>query len=49
MKNEFEAIDGLVEDIVGTANLISRIFFNKNSVLIVAAITLVLGVLFISS
>ena len=49
MKNDFEAVDGLVEDIVGTANFISRIFFNKSSVLVVAAITLVLGALFLGS
>lgn len=49
MKNDFEAVDGLVNDIVGTANFITRIFFNKGSVLIVAAITFVIGILFLGS
>jgi hypothetical protein len=47
MQNEYESMDGLVDDIVGTANFISRIFFNKGSVLAIAAITLVIGFLFL--
>jgi hypothetical protein len=43
MKNEYDSVDGLVDDIVGTVGFISRIFFNKGSLLIIAAITLVIG------
>lgn len=45
MNNEYDSVDGLVDDIVGTANFISRIIFNKGSVLIIATVTLVVGFL----
>jgi hypothetical protein len=47
MKDEFESVDGLVDDIVGTANFISRILFNRGSVIIVAAVSLAIGLLFL--
>ncbi|MCJ7702188.1 MAG: hypothetical protein MUO62_11450 [Anaerolineales bacterium] len=49
MNNEFKSVDGLVSEIVGTANIISKIFFNKNSVMIAAAISIFLGVLIFGS
>jgi hypothetical protein len=41
----FDPIDDLVSDIKGTANLIGKILFNRNSVLAAAAISFLLVVL----
>ncbi len=49
MNNEFKSVDGLVSEIVGTANFISKIFFNKNSVMIAAAVSIFLVVLVFGS
>lgn len=45
MNDEFKSVDSLVSDILGTANLIGRILFNRNSILLAAAISLLLVVL----
>jgi uncharacterized membrane protein len=34
-------VDGLVSDIVGTANFISKLLFNRNAVLAAAAISFI--------
>ena len=45
MNNEFKSIDGLVSEILGTANFIGKFIFNRNSILLAAGISLVLVVL----
>jgi len=47
MDNDFEELNGLVDQIVGTANFISHVFFNRGYVLAIAVVTLVAGLLFI--
>lgn len=41
MSYDSNPVDDLVSDIVGTANLISRVLFNKTSVLAAAAISFI--------
>lgn len=48
MDQDLKALDGLVDEIVGTANFISRVFFIKGSVMAIAALTLIAGLLFIA-
>lgn len=45
MNHDLESVDSLVTDIVGTANFISRVFFNRNSFLVTAGISLLVVVL----
>jgi hypothetical protein len=40
--NDYKSVDNLVSDIVGTTNFIGRILFNRNSVILAAAISLLL-------
>ena len=49
MNDELESIDGLVSEIVGTANFISKVFFNKNFAMIAAALSIFLAALFFVS
>jgi hypothetical protein len=41
MSYGFDPVDDLVSDVVGTANFISRILFNKTSILAAAAISFI--------
>ena len=45
MNDEFEPLDGLVSEILSTANIIGKVLFNRNSILFAAVISLVLVVL----
>jgi hypothetical protein len=47
MDKEFEEVNDLVDEIVGTANFISRVLFNREYVLAIAVVTLVVGILFV--
>jgi hypothetical protein len=38
---DYDSVDGLVSDIVGTANFISRLLFNRSAVLAIAAISFI--------
>jgi hypothetical protein len=45
MSSNLDPIDGLVSDIVGTANFISKILFSRNSVVAAATVSFIVFVL----
>ena len=45
MNTEFNSLDSLVSEILDTTNFIGKILFNRNSILLAAAISLLLVVL----
>jgi len=45
MIDDYNSLDRLVSDILSTTNFIGRILFNRNSILLAAAISLLLVVL----
>ncbi len=45
MNDQYKPIDGLVSEILGITNFIGKILFNRNSILIAAAISLFFVVL----
>ena len=45
MNYDLTPVDSLVSDIVGTANLISKVLFTKNSVVAVAAISCIVFII----
>jgi hypothetical protein len=45
MNDDFNSLDRLISDILGTTNFIGRFLFNRNSILLAAGISLLLVVL----